>query len=161
MSEIKDTNIHNTALFISNLNFSVILTHYSFVVIFNLKLETGGGRPWHQVHSSHLGLYDLWGSLRGGGGGGDECNRNWVLASPFSWVEVWACARPGLPCSEAPGFQAAVEIPSSGTLSQVWAEWRFSHQWCNPTTALLKPTTATRHHGQPRYLWASESPLLG
>lgn len=48
---------------------------------FSFELQDGS-RPWHLVHNRQLGLYDLWGSLRGWGGG-SECSRIWMLASPF------------------------------------------------------------------------------
>lgn len=59
------------------------------------------------------------------------------------------------------GFRLLLKSLGSGTLSQAWAEWLFSHQWCNPTTALFKPAAATRHCGQPHYLSASQSRSRG
>lgn len=101
-SEMQDTDKHNTALFTSNLRFTL---WFGFLTVgpkvmhhdkclhgrstFSVELQDGGW-PWHLVQSRRLGLCVLRGSPRGWGGGGwgggSECSRNWMLASPFSWV---------------------------------------------------------------------------
>lgn len=118
----------------------------------------------HLVQSMRLGLCDLWESLRGWGGGDER----WPLPFFFFFSSLSLSLSPSL--SETGPARALwlrafrrllLKSWCSGTLSQAWAEWLFSHQWCNPATALLGPTVATRRRSQPPAICPPQSHAPG
>lgn len=127
---------------------------------FNVKLQDGGQPP---APGAEHAIGTVWfmrkpSRLRG---------RRWALASPFFFFPSSLSLSLSPSLSETGPARALwlrafrrllLKSWCSGTLSQAWAEWLFSHQWCNPAAALLGPTVATRRRSQPasRYLSASE-----
>lgn len=73
----------NKCIFVGTLRLNIIWRK-ALSFTFSVKLQSGG-RPWHLVQSKRLGLYDLWGSLRGWGGGMSAAGIG-CRPLPFSWV---------------------------------------------------------------------------
>lgn len=130
---------------------------------FNVKLQDGGQPP---APGAEHAIGTVWfmrkpSRLRG---------RRWALASPFFFFPSSLSLSLSPSLSETGPARALwlrafrrllLKSWCSGTLSQAWAEWLFSHQWCNPAAALLGPTVATRRRSQPPAICPPQSHAPG